>query len=99
MPNDRMTIKAQLAKDATVDIGVRGGVWLRLAKAGDGATASGKVARPSTPKSPGVLLADEIQVKLVKQNTVEIEKPEPKTKTPAKKAAKEAAKDKAGEKE
>jgi hypothetical protein len=98
-PNDRLTIKAQLAKDATVDIGVRGGTWLRLAKAGDSATASGKVAKPSAPKSPGILLADEIEVKLVKQNTVELDKPEPKTKTPAKKAAKEAAKAKAAEKE
>src|SRR5262245_8542466 len=36
-PTDRVTVKAQVAKDATLDIGVRGGVWLKLAKAGDSA--------------------------------------------------------------
>ncbi len=94
-PGEKITVKAQLAKDATVDIGVRGGTWLRLAKAGDGATASGRVAKPSAPKSPGLLIADEIEVKLVKQISAEPEKPEPKTKAPAKKAKEKAAKEKA----
>jgi hypothetical protein len=91
VPGEKLTVKAQVAKDATLDIGVRGGLWLKLAKAGDSATATGKIARPSQPNNPGVLIADEIEVKLVKQNTAEVgkEKPEPKAKTPEKKAAKQ----------
>jgi hypothetical protein len=89
-PTDRVTIKAQVAKDATLDVGVRGGPWLKLAKAGDSATVAGRVAKPSQPNSPGAMIADEIQVKLVKPLAVEFgkEKPEPKSKTPEKKAAK-----------
>jgi hypothetical protein len=88
-PGDKVTVKAQLSKEATVDVGVRGRPWLSLAKAGDSATASGKVTKPSGPNSPGVLVADEIEVKLVKQAEADLEKPEPKTKAaPEKKAAK-----------
>ena len=71
---------------------MRGGQWLGLAKAGDSCTASGKVAKPSQPNNPGVLIADEIEVKLVKQLAVEFgkDKPEPKKvekKVPEKKPA------------
>jgi len=81
VPGAKIAIKAQLGKDAALDVGVRGAQWLSLAKMGDGAVVHGKVARPSLPNAPGLILADEIQVTLNKQAVFDKEKPAPKTKT------------------
>ncbi len=62
----KKTIKGQVAKNAPVNIGVSGAVWLRLAKPGDSVTVFGKVSRPSGKKSAGTLLADMIDIKLSK---------------------------------
>jgi hypothetical protein len=89
IPGEKLTVKGQIAKDATLDVGVRGSVWLKLAKVGDSATASGKVAKPSLPNNPGVLIADELEVKLLKLPEDEFgkAKPEKKPKAAEKKAA------------
>jgi hypothetical protein len=89
IPGEKVTVKAQISKDAAVDVGVRGGPWLYLAKVGDSATASGRISKPSLPNSPGVMIADELEVTLVKQLEDEFgkAKPEKKAKATDKKAA------------
>ena len=71
----KKTVKGQVAKNAPVNIGVRGAVWMRLAKPGDSVTVSGKVLRPPGKKSAGTLLADMIDIKLSKPLPVETKPP------------------------
>ena len=91
-PSDKIPSRPRSPRMPRWMLACAAGSGCALAKAGDSCTATGKVAKPSQPNNPGVLIADEIEVKLTKQLALELgkEKPEPKKvdkKAPEKKAA------------
>jgi hypothetical protein len=85
----KLTVKGTVAKDASVNVGVRGIEWLRLARPGHSITVTGKVAN-APPKAPRPLLAEEVELKVTKAFAgAEFDKPTTKKKDKEKAKEKE----------